>query len=88
MDNIDTLIVRLCFLLGWTFEYTCEFVKKTPIKKVRAFMAELEYQKSVEDYRIAANSAMIITIWANAQNKGNCYKIAKYIGNPPQRRIR
>ncbi len=86
MDNIDYLVVRLCFLLGWTFDYSCEFIKKTPVKKVRAFIDELEYQKSVEDYRLASNAAMIITIWANAQSKKR-YRVTDFIGPPPQRKI-
>jgi len=48
-------------------------------------MDELQYQKSLSDYQIAANSAMIISTWANAQKKGSRYKIKDFIGNPPQR---
>ncbi len=81
---MDELIVYLCLNLGWTFEYACKFVKETPIKKVRIFVAELQYQKSIEDYRIASNSAMIIATWANAQKKGNHYRITDFIGQPPQ----
>ncbi len=86
MDDIDSVIVRLCFLLGWTFEYSCEFIKNTPVKKVKSFIEELEYQKSIEDYRLASNAAMIITVWANAQKKGNRFKVTDFIGHIPQRK--
>ncbi len=85
MDDVDYLVVRLCFLLGWTFEYSCEFIKNTSVKKVRAFIEELEYQKSVEDYRLASNAAMIITVWANAQSKRR-FRVTDFIGYPPQRK--
>ena len=85
MDDIDTTIVYLCFVLGWTFDYACEFVNKTPLKKLKMFMAELEYQKSIRDYQISSNSAMIICTWANSLKKGNRYRITDFIGKLPQR---
>lgn len=85
MDDIDSTIVYLCLVCHWTFPEACKFIKETPIKKVRAFVEELQYQKSIEDYKVAANSAMIITVWANAQKKGNHFKITDFIGQLPQR---
>lgn len=82
---MDELIVYLCLVCHWTFDYACKFVSETPLRKVRAFVKELQYQKSVEDYRIASNFAMGICTWANAQKKGNHYKISDFIGQPPQR---
>ncbi len=85
MDNIDSVVVYLCLICHWTFGEACQFVKETPLRKVRAFMAELEYQKSVEDYRMSSNFAMALAAWANSQKKGNHYRITDFIGQPPQR---
>lgn len=82
---MDELIVYLCFTLHWTFPEAAKFVRETPLRKVKAFMAELQYQKAFEDYKIASNSALIIATWANAQKKGNHYRITDFIGKPPQR---
>jgi hypothetical protein len=82
---MDELIVYLCLNLHWTFPEACRFVNETPLKKVKAFVSELQYQKSMEDYRIASNAALIIATWANAQKKGNHYKVKDFIGQPPQR---
>ncbi|MDD5510916.1 MAG: hypothetical protein PHI12_08900 [Dehalococcoidales bacterium] len=84
--DLDSAVVYLCLTLHWTFPEAVRFVKETPIRKVRAFMAELAYQKSVEDYRTASYSALIICTWANAQKKGNHYQIKDFIGQPPQRK--
>jgi hypothetical protein len=83
---MDELIVYLCFVCHWTFPEAVRFAKETPIRKVKAFVAELQYQKAVEDYRIASNSALIIATWANAQKKGNHYRITDFIGQPPHRK--
>jgi hypothetical protein len=83
---MDELIVYLCFTLHWTYPQAYNFVHKTPLKIVRAFVMELEYLKSVEDYRIASNSALIIATWANAQKKGNHYQTKDFVGKPPQRK--
>lgn len=87
MDQLimDRLTTYLCFTLHWTYPQSYRFVHKTPLKIVRAFVKELEYLKSVEDYRIASHSAMVIATWANAQKKGNSFKITDFIGQPPQR---
>jgi len=83
---MDELIVYLCFVCHWTFPEACQFVKETPLRQVRAFVAELEYQKSVEDYRMASNFAMALAVWANSQKKGNHYRVTDFIGQPPQRK--
>lgn len=84
MDDIDEFIVYLCFICHWTFDDACKFVKEQPIRKVRAFLIELQYQKAISDYQMASNSAMMICTWANAQKKGNHYRITDFIGHPPQ----
>ncbi len=88
MDDIDSVIVYLCYVCHWTFSESCKFIKDTPVKKVRTFIEELQYQKAISDYQAAANSALIICTWANAQKKGNHYRITDFIGQPPQRKNR
>jgi hypothetical protein len=83
---MDELIVYLCLTLHWTFPEACRFVNETPLKKMRAFVKELQYQKAMEDYREAANFTIIIATWANAQKKGNHFKTTDFIGQPPQRK--
>ncbi len=83
--DVDSVIVYLCLVCHWTFSEACRFITETPIRKVRTFMAELQYQKSVANYQIAANSAMVICTWANAQKKGNRFKVSDFIGQLPQR---
>jgi hypothetical protein len=85
MDNVDETIVYLCLTLGWTFPESVRFVKETPLKKVRLFVKELQYQKAVEDYRMSQNFAMALTTWANAQKKGNHFTAKDFIGSHPQR---
>ena len=83
--EMDELIVYLCLTLHWTFDEACKFAKEQPLRKVRAFVKELQYQKAFEDYRVAANSALIICTWANAQKKGNHYRVTDFIGETPGR---
>jgi len=83
MDGIDQLIVYLCFVLHWTFPEACQFVKETPLKKVKAFIKELEYLKSLEDYQIASNFAGIIATMGSSQK--HKYRVPDIIGQPPRR---
>lgn len=83
---MDELIVYLCLNLGWTFEYACKFVKETPIKKLNVFVTELQYQKAIEDYRIASNFATIVCTMASSKRQK--YKVTDIIGQPPQRKQR
>lgn len=84
---MDELIVWLCLTLGWTFDEAHTFVTKTAIKKLNAFVEELKYQKEVENYQIASNFALVIKTWANAQKKGNHYRVSDFIGQPPHRKV-
>ena len=84
---MDELIVYLCLNLGWTFTEASSFIRETPIKKVNEFVQELQYQKEVENYRIASNFALVIKTWANAQKKGNHYRVSDFIGQPPHRKV-
>ena len=82
---MDELIVFLMREFGWSLEYTVGLVKTLPVKKLNTLIAELTYQRAVEDYQIASNFAMIIANWASAQTKGRKYKVTDFIGQPPQR---
>ena len=82
---MDEFVVFLMREFGWSLEYTVGLVKTLPTKKLNALMAELQYQRATENYRIASNSAMIIANWARAQPKGRNYKVSDFIGHPPRR---
>ena len=81
---MDELVIFLMREFGWTLEYTIGLVKTLPVKKLNALINELKYQKAEEDYQIASNSAMVISIWASAQGKRR-YKVSDFIGQPPSR---
>ena len=83
---MDELIVWLCLTCGWTYEYSREFATKTPVHVLNAFVEELKYQKAVEDYRMAQNFAILLTVWANAQKRGNHFRMTDFIGQPPHRK--
>ena len=80
---MDELIVYLCRVLHWSFDESLKFVRQTPLKKLNAFVKELQYQKSVEDYRQAANFASIVCTLASSRQR--IYKVQDIIGQPPAR---
>jgi hypothetical protein len=82
---MDELIVWLCLTLGWTFDEAHTFATKTSIKKVNAFVEELQYQKAIEDYRIASNFAVIVATMASSKQRK--YKVTDIIGQPPTRKV-
>jgi hypothetical protein len=82
---MDELIVYLCLVCHWTFEYSCKFVRETNVKKLNAFVEELQYQKAVEDYRQAANFAVIVATLASSKQRK--YKVQDIIGQPPARKV-
>ena len=82
---MDELIVFLMREFGWTLEYTQNLIRKLPLKKLNALIAEVKFQKSVDDYQIASNFAMVIANWASAQSKNKRYKVTDFIGQPPSR---
>ena len=82
---MDELIVWLCLVLGWTFPDAKQFVTETPIKKLNKFVEELQYQKAVDDYKLAANFAVIVATLASSKQRK--YKVTDIIGQPPARKI-
>jgi hypothetical protein len=83
-NGLDALIVFLCLSLHWTFDESLKFVRQTPIKKLNAFVEELQCQKAVEDYRQAANFASIVCTMASSKQRK--YKVTDIIGPPPSRK--
>ena len=85
MRETNSLVVFLMREFGWTLEYTVGLVKTLPVKKLNALITEIQYQKAIEDYKVASNFAMIIANWASAQGKRR-YKVSDFIGKPPEPR--
>lgn len=82
---MDELIVFIIRETGWTFGETLRFVMETPIKKLNAFIDELLYQKAVDDYKLAANFAVIVATLASSKQRK--YKVTDIIGQPPTRKV-
>ena len=70
---------------GWTFPETLRFVTETPIKKLNTFIEELQYQKAVDDYKLAANFAVIVCTLASSKQRK--YKVTDIVGQPPTRKV-
>ncbi len=83
---MDEIVVFLMREFGWTLEYATNLAKKLPLKKLNVLIDETKYQKSVDEYNLAANFALIISVWLNSQTKGRKYKITDFIGQYPQRK--
>lgn len=82
---MDELIVFLIRETGWTYEYTVQFIKKTPIKILNAFMDEIRFQRKMDHYNQASLFGMALSVWANSNSKSRKYKIESFVGQPPQR---
>ena len=81
---MDELIVWLCLTLGWTFPEAHRFVTETPVKKLNTFIEELQYQVAVDDYKLAANFAVIVATLASSKQRK--YKVTDIVGQPPTRK--
>lgn len=81
---MDELVVFLMRQFGWSLEYTTDLVRNLEIGKLNTLVAEVKYQKAVEDYDRASNFAMAIANWASAQGKRK-YRIKDFIGPRPRR---
>ena len=82
---MDELIIFLMREFSWSLEYTVKLVGTLPTNKLNELVEELKYQKELDDYKLAAHFAMLISNWASSQGKRN-YKIADFIGQAPQRK--
>jgi len=81
---MDELIVFIIRETGWSLEYTTNLIKTLPIKKLNTLVGELQYQKALEDYRMAANFALIVATMASSKKRK--YKVTDIIGHPPKRK--
>ena len=82
---MDELIIFIIRETGWTFPETLRFVTETPIKKLNTFVEELQYQKAVDDYKLAANFAVIVATLASSKQRK--YKVTDIVGQPPTRKV-
>jgi len=80
---MDELVVFLMREFGWSLEYTINLVQTLPVKKLNALVRELRYQKAMDDYKQAANTAMIVACLASSKQRRRSVK--DIIGQPPRR---
>jgi len=73
-----TLIARET---GWSLEY----IRNQPISYLNALAEEISYQRAVEAYERAYNTALIICALVSDHRRR--YKPVEIIGHPPQRRF-
>jgi len=80
---MDELVVFLMREFGWSLEYTVNLVQTLPIKKLNALVRELRYQKAMDDYKQAANAAMVVACLSSSKQRRRSAK--DIIGQPPRR---
>lgn len=81
---MDEIIVFLMREFGWEYEYTRDLVKSLPIAQLNALIEETQFQKSVDDYRQASYSAMIVVALVSSPKHRK--RVTDIIGRPPQRK--
>ncbi len=79
--NYDYAIVEIACATGWTLEY----IRSLPIRELRLFWEELNYQSSVSEYREAQRTGTIVMTLINL-NSNRKYSLEDIVGPPPQRR--
>ena len=77
---IDAAITLIARETGWPLEY----IREQPVSHIQALLDEINYQKSVETYQEAYNSALIVC--ALVSSKDRHYKPEDIIGERPERR--
>lgn len=65
---------------GWALEY----IRSQPVTYIQTLLNEILFQKSIETYQAAYNSAMIVCVLINDKHKH--YKPEDIIGERPERR--
>jgi len=80
-DTINEAFVFIIRETGWTLEY----IRKLPFDILAEIVEELRYQKAMDDYKNAYNSAMIITALLCSDKK--TITPQDIVGEPPKRRI-
>lgn len=76
MNETITLVARET---GWTLEY----IRGLPVSLLRALADEIVYQRAVESYQRAYNSALIVCTLASTKSRH--YRPSEIIGDPPER---
>jgi len=76
MNDIITLVARET---GWTLEY----IRALPVSLLQTLANEIVYQRAVESYQQAYNSALIVCTLASTKSKH--YRPSEIIGDPPER---
>jgi len=66
---------------GWTLEY----IRSLPLREFNALIRELKYQRDMDNYREAANAAMITAALASLLSKKQ-YRLDELIGEAPERK--
>jgi len=64
---------------GWSLEY----IRELPLAQLNSLTAEILYQKAIENYRQAYNSALIVCTLASS--KSHHYSPEEIIGEMPER---
>jgi hypothetical protein len=77
---INEAIALIARETGWSLEY----IRSQPISYIQALLNEINFQKSLDVYQQAYNSAMIVCALVNDKTKH--YKPEDIIGEHPERR--
>lgn len=77
-DETIALVVRET---GWTLDY----IRCLPVSEFYALVAELSYQKAVDDYRQECRFAALMATMGNLWSKRKV-EVSELVGEPPERR--
>lgn len=83
---MDDVVVFLMREYGWELEYTTNLVRTLSVKKLNALIDETQHQRAIDDYRQAANSALIVACLVSDRHHRKGVK--DIIGRPPERKVR
>lgn len=77
---LNELIVSIARATGWSLEY----IRNQPFAYMQTLLREIVYQKSLESYQAAYNTAMIVCTLINTEDKH--FTPEDIIGERPERR--
>ena len=78
--NYNEHIVFLTRETGWTLDY----IRSLPLLEFNALIEELQYQKSLDDYKLTHNAALIVSALVSTRQRRITPR--DIIGEPPQRK--
>jgi hypothetical protein len=78
---LNEAIVLIARETGWTLEY----IRSQPVSYLQVVLNEITYQRSLESYQAAYNSAMVVCALINSEDRH--YTPEEIIGERPERRI-